>query len=700
MPISPGTLGTDLSGSEPRTTTVTTLTTRLIDGGLDLGVWWFAAWTVIYHAALWWDLSQSVAIAAWAVAGIAVVVALVRLETKPDLSAAAPGRPMPRALWWGSLGAAAVAALLMAGRILVPPGWYAAWALAIAGVAPAAVWSLWAARRDARPPRTDDTRRSGPSPFGVVLVVVIALAFGLLAMFTRRPDSDDSFLVNRSLYAQEHADGFATGDTMFGDEEVDSVRPDVAPSSIEPLIGVIGRLGGVPAQTLTYLVLGPVIAAAGIVAAWRLIRTLRVRAPALVTAATAGFLLLDGVRHQSFGNFSLARSWQGKVILVFLIVPVLWHYALAWSRDRSPSAAVGLVAANVAAVGLTSTGLVVAPAVSVLGVLAGDPRRVARSLPVLGAALLYPLGALLLGSDTGLVLGASVAELASGSIVGRAASPEGGPISEGASFSWYLVLGSGIPMGVAAASILGSWATVRDAAARRALLLAPIAVLPFFGPGLHRLFLTEFSADAVYWRVLWIAPVPVMVGLAVTSGLRWVLTRSGSERTAVRWTAAVALPLVVATGLWFRGAPVLVETNLDLWVFDWDVDPARRAAAQRAIDLSEPGDVVAAPVAVGQPMPLLSVDVRPVNPEDRFTFGGHATPAFDAPGRALVSRTLESGLAPGTAGAFRAALDDLSVDTVCLTPRLLVVGDPVEAELADAGFVVVETTPTCVYWRR
>ena len=121
-------------GSDPRATTVTTLATRLIDAGLDLAVWWFAAWTVIYHAALGWDLSQSVAIAAMAVAGVAVVVALVRLDPGPDPCTAAPGRPMPRALWWSSLGAAAVAALLMAGRILVPPGWYAAWVLAIAVV--------------------------------------------------------------------------------------------------------------------------------------------------------------------------------------------------------------------------------------------------------------------------------------------------------------------------------------------------------------------------------------------------------------------------------------------------------------------------------------------------------------------------------------------------------------------------------------
>ncbi|MFA9564819.1 MAG: hypothetical protein ACERLM_08955, partial [Acidimicrobiales bacterium] len=108
--------------------------------------------------------------------------------------------------------------------------------------------------------------------------------------------------------------------------------------------------------------------------------------------------------------------------------------------------------------------------------------------------------------------------------------------------------------------------------------------------------------------------------------------------------------------------------------------------------------VVAAPVAVSQPLPLLSVEVRPVNPEDRFTFGTHNTPVFDAPLRQLVSQSLETGLAPGTAGDFRAGLDAFSVDTVCSSPAIA--GDAVEAELSGAGFVVVETTGTCVYWRR
>ena len=87
-----------------------------------------------------------------------------------------------------------------------------------------------------------------------------------------------------------------------------------------------------------------------------------------------------------------------------------------------------------------------------------------------------------------------------------------------------------------------------------------------------------------------------------------------------------------------------------------------------------------------------------VTHKDRFTFGGHATPEFDAPGRALLARSLGTGLAPDTAQAFRSALETLSVDTVCSLQAIA--GDPVEEELAATGFVVVDTTDTCVYWRR
>ena len=165
-------------GSDPGITTghaessgPAALTTRIVDGGLDLAVWWFAAWTVIYHIAVWLDLSQTLAITAMAVAAVAVVVAFVRLVAEPGEGVRASASvAAPPWLTWGSLGAALAATLLMAGRILVPPGWYVAWTLALLAVAPAAAWFWWSAfqedptasDRESRP-RSASESRSLPS---------------------------------------------------------------------------------------------------------------------------------------------------------------------------------------------------------------------------------------------------------------------------------------------------------------------------------------------------------------------------------------------------------------------------------------------------------------------------------------------------------------------------------------------------------
>ena len=206
-------------------------------------------------------------------------------------------------------------------------------------VVPAAVWFWFAGRRGGdrtdpggdgpTAPATDSDGGGLPTPsmIAVVVVVLVAVGFGLLSMFTRRPDSDDSYLVNRALYAEEHADTFATRDAMFSDEVFESVRPDVAPSSIEPLVGVLGRLSGIEVQTLTFLVLGPVVAAVGIFAAWRLVRTMRVRA-------------CPGARHRGYGGLPRPGRCQASVLRQLQLRPGVAGEGGA--RPRSGAVAVAL----------------------------------------------------------------------------------------------------------------------------------------------------------------------------------------------------------------------------------------------------------------------------------------------------------------------------------------------------------------------
>ena len=64
---------------------------------------------------------------------------------------------------------------------------------------------------------------------------------------------------------------------------------------------------------------------------------------------------------RTFGSFWLARMWQGKVIFVAVLVPLLLALLLEHAERPSRRGVVLLVAAGVAAVGLTTTAMFVVP---------------------------------------------------------------------------------------------------------------------------------------------------------------------------------------------------------------------------------------------------------------------------------------------------------------------------------------------------
>ena len=166
-------------------------------------------------------------------------------------------------------------------------------------------------------------------------VVVLALLMALLSLVMVRPDRDDVFVVNRSTWVAEHDAAFPERDTIFSNDVLPVERPAGLPTSVEALVGSVAAflsaaLWSVSAASVTYLGFGPMVAAFSVLATWRLLRGLCARSPALATWVGTAFLVLDGVEHGSFGNFSAGRSWQGKVVFLVVIVPTLWHHASAW----------------------------------------------------------------------------------------------------------------------------------------------------------------------------------------------------------------------------------------------------------------------------------------------------------------------------------------------------------------------------------
>ena len=673
------------------------LLASVADGLLGAFVVAVAAWTLCYHAALLLDLTVDATLAAWATSlivagGVAGAVAR-RVKRRDAAADCAPESAVrPRAAVVGLVAAGVAAGAVAGARVLDEPGWYGFWA---AGILVSAGGAVLAVRGR---PRAGALSRP-VAAVGATAVVMAAVAFASLSVLTVRPDDDDVFLLNRSNWVEERGGTFPLRDTLFSDEVFRADRPERPPASIEPLIGAVARLLPVRSPTVAYLGLAPLASLLSVLALWRLLRTLRAPAAALACVIGTGFLALDGAVHTSFGNMSFARAWQGKVVFLLVVVPLLWHWAIRWSRDGDRRALAGLALANVAGVGLTTTAVLVAPPVTLIAAsaaLASPEGR--RRIPWVVAALAYPLGAGAMAAVGGGAVGGAVGHLRllAGSAVGFLAqagvpAPLGGTDGLDPADAWHTSLGRGAAMAIAAGALLVAWSATRDRASRVALALAPCVVLALFSaPGAMRLLDDLTGAHSILWRLMWVLPVPAAVGLVLTAPA--LMARGRLRVVLLALVPASAAVLLLATG-----TPVWSEDNgTSLGSPAWDVDETDLAAARSLRAVSSPGDTVMAPVPVGEVLAIVDVDVRAANPRDRYVYE-RTRRSFHAEERILLSRAAEQGISPEEMPAFTEAVVVLGVDAACVRP--IHAPGPVGTALESAGFEIVAADAECTYYR-
>jgi len=111
----------------------------------------------------------------------------------------------------------------------------------------------------------------------------------------------------------------------------------------------------VHAAGVAYLGVLPLATTLSVLALWRLLRAWRVPYTALALSIALVFLLVDGVApYATPGNLFVTRLWQGKVILLCLLVPLLLVYALRYVERPTSFGLVPLALGSLAAIGLST----------------------------------------------------------------------------------------------------------------------------------------------------------------------------------------------------------------------------------------------------------------------------------------------------------------------------------------------------------
>jgi hypothetical protein len=618
---------------------------------VELGFWFFGVWTVGYHLACWTHTLSTTPLLLGALLATAALAPWIwrrhRLAGADDAVVCRPRLVV--ALFWVAVACFVVAAAALGSDRAerYPLGW----GLMAAGLAPLVV----AVVLQPRGPRAGLSRpdTSVSAWLGSAAAVLAGLGLGIVSLFLRNVSFDDVFYVNKAVYVAERG-VIPLRDTVYSDQVLPALRGagTVPIQSIEVLQGAVAHILGFSGGTAAYIVTPLVMAFVAVWVTWWLVRSWS-RGPAVVAFLCTMAYLVWGMNRApgadgstAFSSIFIRSIWQGKVIFLCAALPFVYLVVTRWLRERRMADLLLMVLVGAVGVGLTSSAVFLLPPLAVgLAAAMAACRQKAFVGPLLMSV--YPIGA-------GLVVSA------------QSEAEPFGAILRTADEAFYNVIGHG-GWGILgmAALVVAPWCA-RPGAARTVAaggaVAAVIAVAPFMPSLMNELT----GAGPVLWRLTWLAPLPVLVGLLATGP--WdnaLLTKNAIPRPAVgalRVLPPVALGVtIVSIGalIWVPGGPAPL-TDRPTWKF-----PER--ALERAAHIRDlyPGTgTVLAPREVMSAIALTTSRFNAVDPR-AFFLQSLDEPALMHNSRTILSRTMAS-VPPRVPRTWSTHLDLLHVNLVCL----------------------------------
>lgn len=423
----------------------------------------------------------------------------------------------------------------------------------------------------------------------VVLLCLVAVTVTLIA---HRPDADDSLYLSLVVGALDHPEqAILSCDNMYGEADLPLLESAYRLKSYELLVASLRHWSGIPVKLLYYLFFPSLFAVLVVAAHWLALREIGGQYAWLGAAVVVLSLIIWGDGNPTFGNFAFVRLFQGKAVLVSVLVPATVYYASRFARDRTWRNWLFLAAIQTAAIGISPSAIVVVPLAGAAYLLAVAPDT--RGFKLIGEGFLA----------SGLVVVAGLAAFVAMPI------EENPPASIAAAWDLCNNAGTGLDtvLGLPERKALALFALLFVALlasqqgkgrvlSRYVLVLVVMIMIPLLPGALG------IVTERLTWRVFWAVPFPLFLGL-----LTQQIAASGTPRQhAYRVGAAMVGVLFALTpGNWTLSAKN--GTRLDFPGFK--VDPGHRVA-QSIVDQTDPKDLVLAPPEIAQWLPSFSMHPR------------------------------------------------------------------------------------------
>ena len=456
--------------------------------------------------------------------------------------------------------------------------------------------------------------RAAPLWSELVLFGLAALS-ALVAVTGHRFRNDDCYYINLAVTVVESPDA-----PLLDQHSIHEPLPDKRRSnnvfkpyrvhSWEVLGGVLGLAFGSEPIEVIHVAMAALAAALIPLAFARLFRMLDPRRWLFMLLAAMALYLFEGSSGLGFASQGIVRSFTGKSVLLSVVVPLLVHHAIVLAARPSRLAFVRLMAAQVAAIGLSSTALWLAPVATMLATAVPLAPRL-RSLRAIGVGLLscsyvVALGlvirAQLMGHD------ASDPESGAGGAAAAAVSVK----AAGAVRARFDLVRKGLEQAFEEPQVITAFVCVLMLAvvvaptrvARRyvAIFCGALAVF-LMNPYLANFVRHNLTGEYTGQRAMWLAPVPTAFALVFAALLPATAPR------AIGWlrTAAATLALAVFLTLVPTRAAISRANGVRwAWPPGLKVPGSAFKVVRSLHEQLQVGDVVLAPELVSWYLPTLT----------------------------------------------------------------------------------------------
>jgi hypothetical protein len=521
--------------------------------------------------------------------------------------------------------------------------WFAFWlsATVVLGL------NLLAARRNSIADHYESFTSSGLDRLVLFLLICMCVAW---EMSISRPDLDDAFYVGVAAFTRSHPTlPLLHVDPMFGEQNWPLLFPSYKMSAYEVLGGAVAYIANITAMDAMYRVLPPVFSALVVVPTALFAREIAPRRWLSITITTIVLIAVLGETHRGFANFGFDRIFQGKAILVTVMIPSIYYLTWRFLRTGRPDDWLLLAFAQLGAIGLSGFAMLIAPIAGLSALIAGfaairgvPSRRLTASLCTLCVCVPYLLWVAIATHG-----GASMFALAN-------ESPEN---------VWTTVFGPTQQFFIAILMLSGP-AFARDSRTK-VLLAAPWLILfavflnPLFAPLISR----HVTTPPVYWRCVWLLPALPFTATALCEVLEAARSRMHVGNSAVWMTALIAVLALLCLPLnTFR-----VRNNV-MWNFNGlKVPPADLDVASMAVRLTPAGSRMLAPDSVAGV--VAAMDQHPQLVNVRHAYLDMFAPFLGVDGHAarMTLADFASGLPVSTRGEIGTELQRLNVGLIVLS---------------------------------